>query len=275
MTQPGSVDAFVWTRKPKLDWVHRCNDLMPLTDRTTGLVIAWEPGDPWEPIQRWFVYGVLPKPAIPEPIRQQLEGPNPRDKGHPCFGKNQYGTWCLCPAPKMRWAGGESPLITRQAWQLYRKYGGWARPLWVVQGDNGGHKYRYTDWESRLARLAGAPPRPPIAGELPYAEPDERTWDNLRFFVDPVLRTAYRGLVDFGMRRPGDLDPTDKRAAEFAAMQTLKSFGLKVSEHADELAWAMRRSDVRTALMDDVPEDTEAGMDAIQQELADTFKETL
>ncbi|MHB1310635.1 MAG: hypothetical protein ACYC3L_01370 [Gemmatimonadaceae bacterium] len=275
MTPPVVADAFVWTRRPKLDWVHRLHAMRPMTDHTTGLAIAWEPGDPWEPVQRWFIYEVFPKHAIPPQIREQLDGPNPRSTGHACFGTNALGRWCQCPNPKMRWVGGPAPGITRQAWTLYRKHGGWARPLWVIQGKDGGHKYRFTQWESRLSKMAGGPEQPPIAGDLPYAEPDERTWNNVHLYSDPQLAKMYRGLVDFGMRRPGDLDPTDKRAAEFAAKEVLKSFGLKMMEHADELTWALKRQNVNTAHIDTPDGDADAAEAAAIAELSDTFNESM
>ena len=276
MTTPPVVqDSFIWTRKPRLEWVHRLHTMRPMTDHTTGLAIAWEPGDPWEPVQRWFIYEVFPKHAIPDPIREQLEGPHPREQGHPCFGKNDYGTWCQCPIPKMRWVGGTSPSITRQAWTLYRKYGGWARPLWVIQGKDGGHKYRFTQWESRLSAMVGGPQQPPAAGDLPYAEPDERTWEHVHLYADPALLKMYRGLVGFGLRRPGDFDATDQKAAEFAAKEVLKSFGLRVSEHADELAWALKQQNVNTSHVEGRDGDlAEAEAHAIA-ELSDTFKASM
>jgi hypothetical protein len=171
---------------------------------------------------------------------------------------------------------GPAPGITRQAWELFQKYDGWARPLYVIQGDQGGHKYRYTAWESRLAKAAGARPEPPFAGDLPYAEPDERTYENLVLWADPNLLKMYRGLVGFGMKKPGELDSTDAKAAEFAATQILKSFGLKARAHADELAWAMRNNDA------DVPrqlrdrserlQDVDQGNAEIHAELVDELR---
>ena len=229
--------------------------MRPLTDKTTGLAIAWEPGDPWEPVQRWFVYELFPKVATPHEVLRQLEGPHPRSTGHGCFGTNELGTWCTCTRftpwgpiadPKYRWVGGPAPGITRQAWLLYREYHAWARPCFVIQGSNGGHKYRYTSWESRLSMAAGGRKQPHAAGDLPYAEPDSRTWESLKLFADPDLMKKYRALVGFGMRRPFDLDATDRRAAEFAATEILKSFGNSVIEHADELAWSLKQTDSRS-----------------------------
>lgn len=268
LTETSDVRAFLWEREPDPGWVATLRSMRPMTDEQAGLVIAWEPGDKWEPIQRWFVYEVLPKRAIPAAVLAQLEGPHPRSTGHGCFGKNEYGLHCLCPIPKMRWVDGPAPGITRQAWLLYRKYGGWARPLWVVQGRSGGHKYRYTQWESRLCKAAGVRPEPPVAGNLPYAEPDGRTWDCLGMYADPDILKMYRGIVGYGMRNLGALEGTEQKVAEFAATQILKSFGMKAREHADELSWAMRNSDTpRGISAPDV--DMERGMHDVHAELTD------
>lgn len=272
---PVVSDSFVWTREPRLAWTTALHRLRPLTDHTSGLVIAWIPGDPWEPVQRWGIFEAFPKGSIPDTVLQQLEGPHPRSKGHGCFGTNEYGTWCLCPRPRHHWVDGPAPGITRQMWELYRKHGAWCRTLWIVQGEHGGHKYRYTDWESRLARLAGLPPQPPAAGDLPYAEPDERTWDCLAVYADPTLLKVYRGLTEHGLRRPGDFDATDKAAAEFAARQVLKSFGAEVAEHADELCWALRRADQRTAHVEEDRTDMAAEQEATLQRLTETLTGTL
>lgn len=240
--KPQTTEAFIWTKDPDPAWVETLNKLSPMSDGQAGLAIAWEPGDPWEPVQRWFIYELIPKAHIQPAILRQLEGPHPRSKGHPCFGTNAYGTWCACAKPAHRWVDGPAPMISRQTWELYRKFGAYARRLWVIQGKHGGHKYQFAGWESRLSAAAGGPRHPPFAGDLPYAEPDSRTWEGVRLYADPELVKMYSGLVQFGMRRPFDLDPSDQRACEFAATELLKSFGLRVAEHADELAWAMKKA---------------------------------
>ena len=258
MTDP-HARAFLWEREPDPSWVARLQGLRSMTDQQTGLVIAWEPGDPWQPVQRWMIYEVFPKVAIPPDVLAQLDGPHPRSTGHPCFGTNEYGTWCQCPNPAQRWVDGPAGAITKTSWLLYHRYGGWARPLWVVQGTKGGHKYRFTQWESRLSKAAGGPMQPKPPGDLIYAEPDDRTWEHIRFYADPDLLKSYRGLVSYGMRRPGDLDINDQRACEFAAKELLKSFGLSVAEHADELEWALKRANFNTEHASSPEVDVEAG----------------
>lgn len=264
-TPPG----FTWSREVPQSWHLRLRHMRPLTDSTEGLVMTWEPGDVWEPVQRWLIYGVLPRRVIPVDVLQQLSGPHPRSSGHGCFPG-----YCMCARPRYRWVGGPAPLITRTQWLLFQETGGWARPLWVLQGTRGGHKRRFTEWESRLSQLAGGPAQPPAPGVLSYAEPDERTWEALRLYADPELMATYRGVVAFGLRRPGDLDPTDAAAAQFAAVEVLKSLGLGVAEHADELAWWLKRADIA-----DEPEnprfavhDTEQATEELTDELADELR---
>jgi hypothetical protein len=269
-TQAVTPPGFQWTREPLEQWRVKLRIMRPLTDTTEGLSIVWEPGDVWEPVQRWMIYGVIPRRAIPADVLKQLQGEHPRSRGHGCFPG-----FCLCARPQHRWVGGPAPLITRTQWLLFRETGGWARPLWVVQGDKGGHKRRFTEWESRLSKLVGGPAQPPFPGALAYAEPDERTWANLQLYADPELLRQYRGIVGFGLRRPGDLDPTDAKAAQFAAVEVLKSLGLGVAEHADEMAWWLKKMDPSD--LPDMPDrddtdDLEAAMAAVTDEMAEEIR---
>ena len=128
------VDALIWTRVPHPSWQEELDRIAPPADMTRGqlpkarAVIWWEAGDEWEPIQRWFIYQVLPKAAIHPSILAELEGPHPRSKG-------RYSGKLGC------WVDGPAPHITKTQWELYRKFGGLAKPYWVVQGSGRGHRY--------------------------------------------------------------------------------------------------------------------------------------
>lgn len=272
-TQAVTPPGFMWSRAPHPEWVARLRTMRPLNDMCEGLVITWEPGDVWEPVQRWMIYGVFPRRVIPPEVFAQLEGPHPRSTGHGCFPGQ-----CLCARPQHRWVGGPAPLINRTQWLLYRETGGWARAaLWVLQGDQGGHKRRFTEWESQLSQLAGGPAQPPAPGVLPYCEPDERTWQHLHMYADPELLAKYRGLVNFGLRRPGDLDPTDAAAAQYAAVQVLKSLGMNAVEHADELAWWLKKidpSDLPTVPGERDDPDLDAGNAELEADMADAIRQS-
>jgi hypothetical protein len=166
------------TRTPDAAWVRALRADSPVSDVHTWLHLAWEPGDWWDPVERWVIYQVRPTALIPAPVLRELRGPDPRSTGHFC------GPDTLCGHKRRQytWVGGCAGLIDRTEWRLYRETGGWARAWWVIQGDARGHLRFFTEAQSSLAELADLPPRPPVMGSLPYAEPDQRTWATLRQF---------------------------------------------------------------------------------------------
>lgn len=183
-------DVRVRSREPRPEWVAALRALSPVSDQHSWLHLAWEPGDDWDPIERWLIYQVVPWARVGPTVRAELLGPDPRSTGHYC------GPRSLCGCPPNRrpdlWVGGAAGIIDHAAWRLYRELvalqasswtamppgaAGWARPWWVIQGAHGGHPRYYTSAEAALAELADLPSEPPVPGEWPYAEPDQRTWE--------------------------------------------------------------------------------------------------
>jgi len=200
--------ARVFRRTPNPAWVAELAALTPRSDVHSWLHLAWEPGDPWpgHAIERWVLWSVRP-PAMIEPnVLRELHGPSPRSTGHYC-GPTSV---CYCPPHRRpdQWVGGAARLIDQREWALYREVGGYARRWWVVEGDGGGHLYRYTQSQSTLARLAGLPGEPPVAGSLPYADPDQRTWDAVRAH-DVLTRTRGKLLE----RTVAEMDAEDRDEA--------------------------------------------------------------
>jgi hypothetical protein len=149
------------------DWEAELAELSPPTSKFTYLKLLWEPGYPWEPVERFLLYQLVPRRALTSEFQQaiveQLEHPLPPSK----MG-NYYdavlGTFVRNP----------DCLITERAYWLYRETGCWGRPYWVIQGDKGGHKRWFSEVEKKFLRLANLPSDPPAPGDLPYAPWDER-----------------------------------------------------------------------------------------------------
>lgn len=233
MTDTSAAVGLIYHRDPRPEWVARLRGITGENPALPSLVWHWEPGDVFHvggktidaSIQRWFVYATWPDSMIRGDYLRQLQGPNPRSTGayNPRLG---------------RWAGSEANLITRSQWEIYRKHGCYAEPFWVMQGPNGGHKFAFTKWESRLAKLYGGSGTAPLAGSLPYAEPDERTWAAL----GKADRMRESGQTwDYLSKHPDEFTPEERKAAEYVAKEILDWTGVQFAEHADELAWALRR----------------------------------
>lgn len=160
------------------DFQDDLNALVEPSDNVSWLYARWEAGDRWEPVQRWMLWQVVPLHATPDYILDALKGPHPRSTGHYCSGRLEDKCWCAFEnpqyEPRNRWIGGPTRFISRQEWDIYREIGRYARPWWVVQGDNGGHRKVLAHWEQMALAQVDVDWSPPLAGDLPYAPLDAR-----------------------------------------------------------------------------------------------------
>lgn len=143
-------------------WQRELDAIAPPGGRLTWFRLVWEPGEAWEEVYRWVIYQMIPPKRIPGFIRNWLEGPNPRDMGHYDRIRGRFVSF--------------APPISRRQWLLFRETGCYGMPYWVVQGTKGGHRYLWDETERRVSMLNGGPSDTPPPGELPYAEPDSRTF---------------------------------------------------------------------------------------------------
>lgn len=144
---------------------------------TARLIVAWEPGDVWQPIHRWFLWQLQPwHLSDAQEVKRELRGPHPRR-----HARLEYvpavvdGVHQLRP----RMVGG-ARFIDRRTYELhwdhYRATGELVIPrrLWVIQGERGGHPFMIGQAEMKLRKEQGLPEDVPSAGDLPYAEFDGR-----------------------------------------------------------------------------------------------------
>jgi hypothetical protein len=109
-----------------------------------------------------------PARGINADILAELKGPPPSKRGN--YYDRVLGRFVRNPDVN----------ITERAWNLYQQFGCWGRPFWVIQGDKGGHKRWFSSIEKKFLKLAGLPADPPVPGDLPYADFDERVMEQLR-----------------------------------------------------------------------------------------------
>lgn len=230
LTNQTHVDALIWDRVPHPSWQEQLDRMTPPSnhEHKERLVIWWEPGDTWEPIQRWIIYKVWPNVVAEKAnVLSQLRGPHPRSQG-------RY-------SEKLeRWVDGPAPDITRTAWEIHQRFGGWAQPYWVLQGANGGHRYKLFPYERVLLNLATGRRDVAAPGDLPYCEPDARTWEALwtaRERTDEAMK-----LASLATKYQGKLDGEDAQTVERAAREFVASWGESIAQHADEFAWALRKN---------------------------------
>jgi hypothetical protein len=197
---PHAVTRIEYERMPRPEWQAALDaQHVPGTAR---LVVAWEPGDVWQPIHRWFLWQLQPwHQSQNEAVKQELRGPHPRKNARLVYVPDTVnGKTELRP----RMVGGAS-LVDRRTYELHREVERATgelvipRRLWVIQGHGGGHPFTLSASEQKLRVEQGLPSDVPSAGDLPYAEFDGRVlaalerYDLFRYahgLSDPVTLAA-------------------------------------------------------------------------------------
>lgn len=165
---------FHHTRDVPPEWQADLESVVPKSDRVTWLQLVWQPGWPYEPVQRWEIYEMTPNlDTVPPEVVAALRGPNPRSEG------------VFVADPKIpgslggkRWLSDS--LVSLVQWELFRDTGCYGQRFWIIQGLRGGHKWRLSDAEKNfLASFVaggreGKPPDTPAPGDRCYAE-----WNDL------------------------------------------------------------------------------------------------
>lgn len=196
---PGSVpmhwDPPPLSRGEWRDWQAELARIAPRSDHLSWLHLQWVPGDPWQPVHRWIVFQMIPRSHIPAFMLPDLQGPNPRWFGH----------W---DTVLQAFVQERSFTIDSLQWTLFRRYGCLARPFWVIQGNQGGHRRRFDHWERVVVEMVTGMKNadPPAPGDLPYAEPDERTIAKLGE-LDRLRR--YKAAIAWGERSPEQVEAAD------------------------------------------------------------------
>lgn len=246
---------------PEPTWLEALDRLSPRSEGRTWLHLLWEPGEPWCPVERWIVYEMIPLWMVPmgDALRRELAGPNPRAFGHYDTVLERFVRVPHPDAPKM---------ISQRQWLLFRETGFYGRPIWVVQGSQGGNKRFFTEIESQLSLMHGGTEEPPAPGELGYAVPDNRTTSKLRG-MDLVARF---GDVLHAVAANGRWDALDRREQQVAQDMAEQMWGwletqmgeLRITRKAAKEFW-----DNAPAGDDDAPAiDYEAEQAAFVEEIA-------
>ena len=206
------IERIAWglQREAPAGVAERANEeLQRYTPKDRGLPYLycyWEPGEPWCPIERFVIAEMYPRAMIvaehnfmvlsgasPHETRfAELNGPSPRAGAYydKVLGRLVFRTdeWIEGQAVELR------PTFTLRQWTLWRTEGALAKPVWVVQGEHGGHKRRFNLFEETLLKMQRKPAEAPVPGKLPYAEPDRRTYGAL--MAGAALARLSQGVGD-------------------------------------------------------------------------------
>lgn len=183
------TDAFRWEREVPAAWQTDLHRLNP-GENVSKLWLHWLAGFPYDPVQRWVVYEVLPCNAIGDILEaerkaditqslvrglwEDLNGPDPRTNGKWVADRTVDGG--------KRWIS--KSLVSRSQWDVHKLTGGFPLLCWIIEGNKGGHAWQFGPFEQQfllalnidpqiVAAMTQAWPNP---GSLPYAEYDTRVF---------------------------------------------------------------------------------------------------
>jgi hypothetical protein len=207
--------TFIRTRDVPEDWQRDLDRLNPSKERLNWLKIVWQPGETWEPVQRWEIHEMIPVLGhVPAEFIAALKGPNPRT-----VGELVDGVW-------------ESEcIVTRMQWDLFKETGCFSQRFWIIQGENGGHKYVLSNVEENFLKALGKPHDTPAPGNRPYAEYNQLVFRKVATY-DRLLK--WRQNIDWDARQMG---------------KTEAGLWVRRDRQAEERKWAQEMYDL---LMDQV-----------------------
>lgn len=142
------------------DWLPDLQRVSPNTGLYSYLMPYW-----YRAAQCWVLYDVLPIHLIDDgedtgsgisgkTLKEIMAGPRPSERDD--FKDLEH------------WPVSDTQ---HEMWRLWR---GYARPFWILQGDLGGHQYRFSPFQSDALCRMGLPTEPPRPGDLAPAPFDNR-----------------------------------------------------------------------------------------------------
>jgi hypothetical protein len=231
------------------DWETELAELSPRSEQTSWLKLIFEEGYPWEPVERFMIYEMIPAHAVDPEILSWLQRDTP-----------PQGYW---DSVLDEFVPEEGCMITKRAHRLYQEFQCWGRPWWVIQGTKGGHKRWFSESDKKLLKLAGLPQEPPAPGDLDYAPFDSRVVTQL---VKHDLLRDEQGRIRQGMEdRQGIVGYRAREAKDAKQFRTLLLDWLseQVAEIAPDAHKALLKMDAPRSTAD--PKAREAAMEAADE----------
>ncbi|MHC4676313.1 MAG: hypothetical protein ACYTBZ_27795 [Planctomycetota bacterium] len=166
-------EIFVHEREPNPEWQADLDRIAPTGGRANWLKIVWYPGEPYEPIGRWVIYEmIVDLSTVPSDFLIDINGPDPKTVGYwQRDGMLRTGT--------KRWHSDS--LVSHIQWKLFKETHCYPNLTWIIQGDKGGHLYKFGPTEIECLKKMGGDEHSdtPLPGDLPYADYDRRVSSKL------------------------------------------------------------------------------------------------
>ena len=210
---------FVYDRQAPTEWDRMLKAVVPQYEGLGGFLIRWEPGEEWDPIQRWIIWQTM----TPADTQKLILADNPLVMGlvdeHPRAGAKWNEARGCYVKPD-----GRTAKTDKLTWEIYHETGCKASRFWVVQGETGGHRYNLSGIERKLLKLGsrGKLKDVPNPGDLPYADFDSRV---LPHFEKIEAAARARKVYKYAAQRQQALDADEVIEAEKARLMLFEYLG--------------------------------------------------
>lgn len=222
-------------------WADDLATVFPPSDRVPWLKIHWHAGIEYQPTQRWVVYAMQPRldliaAQMPD-LLDCARGQDPRT----------WGEWIRPPSRDesgratlgdLRWVSDS--FLSHAQWALFQETQCFPFLFWIIQGDQGGHKWQVSSTEQAFLTSIGKPDADtPQIGQLPYAEYDNRVKEKL-VAADKLRqwrqRMSWEDRYDRGVTEAGlILNGERKSQREAYAKQALDWLDSQVVDAVDDI----------------------------------------
>jgi hypothetical protein len=147
-------------------WEAELRAISPINTIHSHLRAYW-----YRAAERWVLYDVLPVELIDDEL----------DTGSGITGAEFKA---IVAGPRLseipEWSDVEHFPVSDTQHEMFRLYRGYARPFWILQGESGGHQYRFSPQQAEALVRMGLPSEPPRPGELPPCPFDNRAINQLQ-----------------------------------------------------------------------------------------------
>lgn len=236
-------------RKPPAAWQAALDAIAPPHRQKSRLLIRWHAGREffdetvgsrvWQPIERWIIWELIPSAVMSPRFPAVVKMAGPRIHGGVALHELQ-GVRGLLDLDRSS--------CDREQWAIYLETGQYARMVWVIQGEHGGHQRHFSEWQRMGLSRRGLPEEPPYPGQLPYAPFDrrvlaqleqlqqgriwesvsnqaERAWHLIGAHEQQEALSARRALADWAEQQLGEVLDSSTRA-ERAELRELYPAGV-------------------------------------------------
>lgn len=226
VARPDSI--FLYERAVPAEWSRALAETCPQYEGISSFHIAWEPGEEWEPIQRYMIWQDQTREMTQKLILRDYPGCTGLTQEHPRLNA-KWDAVAKCYVKQ----DGTLAKTDKLTYERYHRTGRYGVRFWVIQGDTGGHRFNLSHLEKQILKFGsnGKMRDVPLPGDLPYAPFDGRV---LPHFARIEQAAMARKVCKYALAHVHQLDLDERNEWEYARTLLFDYLGAQFGELYDE-----------------------------------------